>query len=55
MIIAIEIKRTIKGNNYRRNEDGIEFKPPLSRVYIFSEEGKLQDEETDYNLNSRNL
>lgn len=50
IIIEVQIKRRFKRKSYMRGEDEIEYRPPYSKIYIFSADGKFRDAETHYEL-----
>jgi len=50
LIIEVQIERRFKKNYYRSNEDGREYQPPHSKIYILSQNGELRDERTYYKL-----
>jgi hypothetical protein len=50
LIIEIQINRRLRRKSYMRGGVSDEYKPPLSKVFIFSDDGKLRDTETYYEL-----
>ena len=53
LIIAVQIDRRLKKKYNRSKEDGMEYQPPYSKIYILSQEGELRDEGTNYKLRER--
>lgn len=50
LIIEIQIRRRFRQKSYMRGGESDEYKPPLSKVFIFSADGRLRDTETYYEL-----
>lgn len=50
LIIEIQISRRFRQKSYMRGGESDEYKPPLSKVFIFSADGRLRDKETYYEL-----
>ena len=50
IIIEVKISRQYKHERYTSGEDGHEYKPPYSKVYLLSADGKLRDTEAYYQL-----
>jgi hypothetical protein len=50
LIIEIQISRRFRQKSYMRGEKSDEYKPPFSKVFIFSADGRLRDTETYYEL-----
>ncbi|MEB4783720.1 ATP-binding protein [Paenibacillus jamilae] len=48
LIIEVQISRSYKHKSYMRGGESNEYKPPLSKVFIFSADGRLRDTETYY-------
>lgn len=46
IIFKVQISRRFDYGSYTRNEDGNEYRPPLTKIYILSADGKLRDTET---------
>lgn len=50
LIIEIQISRRFRQKSYIRGGESHEYKPPLSKVFVFSADGGLRDTETYYEL-----
>ncbi|WP_341279738.1 ATP-binding protein [Paenibacillus sp. FSL H8-0537] len=50
LIIEIQIRRRFRQKSYMRGVESDEYKPPLSKLFIFSADGRLRDSETHYEL-----
>jgi len=48
IIIEAQIRRRYKQKSYMRGGESDEYKPPYSKVFIFSADGRLRDTETYY-------
>ncbi|HDR7662879.1 MULTISPECIES: P-loop domain-containing protein [Bacillus cereus group] len=48
LIIEIQIRREFKENYYIRSEETSEYKPPVSKIFILSKDGKIRDTERYY-------
>lgn len=48
LIIEIQISRRFRKKSYIKGGESNEYKPPLSKVFIFSANGRLRDTETHY-------
>lgn len=49
-VIEIQIRRRFRRKSYMRGGESDEYKPPLSKLFIFSADGRLRDTETYYEL-----
>ncbi|MCW3794424.1 DUF4297 domain-containing protein [Paenibacillus sp. LS1] len=50
LIIEVQIQRRYRQKSYMRGSESDEYKPPLSKLFIFSADGRLRDTETYYEL-----
>jgi hypothetical protein len=52
IIFKVQINRRFDygSYSYTRNKDGNEYRPPLTKIYILSADGKLRDTETRYQI-----
>lgn len=50
LIIEVQIRRRYRQKSYTRGSGSDEYKPPLSKLFIFSADGRLRDTETYYEL-----
>lgn len=50
LIIEVQIRRRFRQKSYMRGRESDEYKPPLSKLFIFSADGRLRDTETHYEL-----
>ncbi len=50
LIIEVQIRRRFRQKSYMRREESDGYKPPHSKVFIFSADGRLRDTETYYEL-----
>ena len=47
IIFKVQISRRFHRSSYSRNEHGNEYKPPYTKIYLLSADGKLRDTETN--------
>ncbi|AIY08774.1 hypothetical protein LK13_09330 [Paenibacillus polymyxa] len=50
LIIEVQIRRSFRQKSYMRGSESNEYKPPFSKLFIFSADGRLRDTETYYEL-----
>lgn len=50
LIIEVQLRRRYRQKSYMRGSESDEYKPPLSKLFIFSADGRLRDTETHYEL-----
>jgi hypothetical protein len=50
LIIEVQINRRFRRKSYMRESESDEYKPPHSKIFVFSADGKLRDTETYYEL-----
>lgn len=50
LIIEVQIRRRFSQKSYMRGSESNEYKPPFSKLFIFSADGRLRDTETYYEL-----
>jgi hypothetical protein len=50
IIIKIQISRRFDYRSYTRDQDGNEYRPPLTKIFILSGDGRLRDTETRYQI-----
>lgn len=50
LVIKVEIDRQLNRSYYTRRDDDIGYQPPYCKVYIFSADGTLRDERSNYQL-----
>lgn len=50
LIIEVQIRRRFRQKSYMRGSESNEYKPPFSKLFIFSADGRLRDTETYYEL-----
>jgi hypothetical protein len=50
LIIEVQIGRRFRQKSYIRGSESDEYKPPVSKLFIFSADGRLRDTETHYEL-----
>jgi len=50
LILKVEISRQFRYKSYTRNEDKYGYKPPHSKIFILSADGKFRDTEKSYQL-----
>ncbi|MOA14080.1 hypothetical protein D3C78_1341610 [compost metagenome] len=50
LIIEVQIGRRVRQKSYRGGSESDEYKPPFSKLFILSADGRLTDTETHYEL-----